>query len=443
METIEPADPPAQTWEIVSFFHLDYISIILILFILLLLLFSALISGSEVAFFSIGRPVLFNLEKSDNKSERSIYRILTNPKKLLASILIVNNLINVAIVTLTTYTTSRIVPSEMNNALIGSIVVISTAIFIAFFGEMLPKIYANQKNLSFAKRMISPLTFINNILTPFSNLLVSSTNFIEKKLANSSNVLTSDELSKAIELTTQSNDISKEEKDILNGIANFGNISAKQIMHARTEIEAFNISYDFHDLMDKINKTGHSRIPVFEDTIDNIVGILYIKDLLPFTSEDEDFNWRKYIRTPYFVPETKKIDDLLKNFQKKRVHMAIIVDEYGGTSGLITLEDIIEEIVGEISDEFDDDEIEYTRKNENEYVFEGKTSLNDFCKMVNLGGEYFDNVKGESESLGGLMQELFSKMPSVGEEITHQNVKFTIHSVNPKRVKKINIKIIR
>ena len=281
--------------------------------------------------------------------------------------------------------------------------------------------------------------YLNKLCSPLSSLLVNSTNFIEKKFSGKEKSLTSDELTKAIELTTQSDDVTQEEKEILKGIANFNNINAKQVMQARTEIDAYDIELHFHELMDRINKSGFSRIPIYEDTIDTIVGILYIKDLLPYIEEDEHFNWRKFIKTPYFIPETKKINDLLKSFQQKRVHMAIVVDEYGGTSGVITLEDIIEEIVGEINDEFDEDDINYTLTANNEYVFEGKTSLTDFCKVLELENEYFDEIKGESESLGGLMLELFSKIPNAGQEIKSKGFNFKIHSVSTKRVKKIII----
>ena len=272
--------------------------------------------------------------------------------------------------------------------------------------------------------------------------MVNSTNIIERRFNGKNKSLTSDELSKAIELTTNSDDVSQEEKEILKGIVNFNNISSSQIMRDRTEIEAFDIEINFHELMDKINKTGYSRIPIYEETIDTIVGIMYIKDLLPYTQEDENFNWRKFIKSPFFIPQNKKINDLLKNFQQKRVHMAVVVDEYGGTSGIITLEDIIEEIIGEINDEFDDDEINFTKESDNEFVFEGKTLLNDFCKVLELENEFFEEVQGESESLGGLMLELFSKMPNVGQEVNYKHFHFNIESVSSKRVKKVKVQIL-
>lgn len=438
---MEISEPPV-IWlnASVSSLHFDITSGIILFGIFLLVFASALISGSEVAFFSLEKGSIIDLSNSSDKKENRIYQLLLKPKRLLATILIMNNLVNIAIVSLTTIFVWKLFQTKETPALVVSIVTAISTFLIVFFGELLPKVYANQSAINFAKRISTFIYFSNKVCTPFSLLLVNSTNFIEKKFSSKEKSLTSDELSKAIELTTQSDDVSQEEKEILKGIANFNNISAKQIMQARTEIDAFDIELHFHELMDRINKSGYSRIPIYEDTVDTIVGVLYIKDLLPFTQEDEHFNWRKYIKTPYFIPETKKINDLLKSFQLKRVHMAIVVDEYGGTSGLVTLEDIIEEIVGEINDEFDEDDINYTIINDNEFVFEGKTSLTDFCKVMELDNEYFDEVKGESESLGGLMLELFSKIPHVGQEIESKEFNFIIQSVSTKRVKKIKIK---
>jgi len=412
---LETAEPPViWLYAIGNTVHLDITSGIILLGIIFLVFSSALISGSEVAFFSLEKKLLFNLSTSTDKKENRIYKLLLKPKRLLATILIMNNIINIAIVSLTTIFVWHIFQTKDTPAFVVSIVTVISTFLIVFFGELLPKVYANQSALKFAKK-ISTLIFISNkICSPLSILLVNSTHFIEKKFNGKEKTLTSDELTKAIELTTQSDEVTPEEKEILRGIANFNNINAKQVMQARTEIDAFDIELHFHELMDKINKSGFSRIPIYEDTIDTIVGILYIKDLLPYTEEDEHFNWRKFIKTPYFIPETKKINDLLKNFQQKRVHMAVVVDEYGGTSGVITLEDLIEEIVGEINDEFDEDDVNYTLTSNNEYVFEGKTSLTDFCKVLELENEYFDEIKGESESLGGLMLELFTKFPNLG-----------------------------
>lgn len=407
--------------------------------VVLLIICSSLISGSEVAFFSLDKGALDPMANSKDKRERNVYSLLQHPKKLLATILILNNVVNISIITLITFATWRIYGTkELNVVAITAISIISTFL-IVFFGEVLPKVYANKNALSFARKIVSSLQLFTKLLTPLSFVLTASTRFVEKRFENKYTHITTDDLNKAIEITTQASDVSDEEKGILKGIANFGNISTKQIMCARTDIDAFDVEIHFHDLMNRINKSGYSRIPIYEGTIDKVIGIMYIKDLLPFTQESEHFNWRKYIRSPYFVPENKKINELLKNFQQKRVHMAIVVDEYGGTSGLITLEDIIEEIVGDINDEFDNEEVNYTRVNEHSFVFEGKTSLNDFCRVIELDPEYFDEVKGENESLGGLMLELFSKMPHVGEKISYKAFHFTIESVNTKRVKRIMV----
>ena len=439
MEISEP--PVIWLTALLSSLHFDLGTLMYIVGILVLVFLSAIISGSEVAFFSLEKTLLQSLSTSSDKKETKIFNLLTKPKKLLATILILNNVVNISIVTLTTLLVWNLFQTKDTPAIVVSIVTAISTFLIVFFGELLPKVYANQSALAFSKRVSSPLTFMNGLCSPVSYLLVNSTNFIEKKFSKKEKILTSDELVKAIEITTQSEDVSQEEKEILKGIANFNNINTKQVMQARTEIDAFDISIHFHELMDKINKSGFSRIPIYEDTIDTIVGVLNIKDLLPYTQEEEDFNWRKFIRSPFFIPESKKINDLLKNFQQKRVHMAVVVDEYGGTSGIITLEDIVEEIVGEINDEFDEDDINFTKISDKEYIFEGKTSLTDTCKVLELENEYFDEVKGESESLGGLMLELFNRIPHVGQEIESLDLKFRIESVSTKRVKKIKVKM--
>ena len=437
---MEISEPPAFWLSVFNnSIHFDFISALIIFGVFILVFLSAMISGSEVAFFSIEKSLLQKLSTSNDEREKKIYNLLIKPKKLLATILIFNNIVNISIVSLLTIFVWRLFQSKETPAIVVTLVTTISTFLIVFFGELLPKVYANQSAINFSKKVSPALTILNKLCSPVAYLLVNSTNFIENKFSKKDKKLTTDELVKAIEITTQSEDVSQEEKEILKGIANFNNINAKQIMQARTEIDAIDIELHFHELMDKINKTGFSRIPIYEDTIDTVVGILYIKDLLPFINEDEHFNWRKYIKTPYFIPESKKINDLLKSFQQKRVHMAIVVDEYGGTSGIVTLEDIIEEIVGEINDEFDEDDINFTKLSESEYVFEGKTSLTDFCKLFELENEYFDEVKGESESLGGLMLELFNKIPHVGQEIESNGFNFKIESVSTKRVKKIKV----
>lgn len=416
---------------------LDVFLLLNLLTIAILLFFSALVSGSEVAYFSLEKKELIG-----NKEYIHILSLLEKPKKLLATILILNNLVNIAIVTLMTYSSIQILGNNAGSeGFIVAGIAFTTTFIIVFFGEVLPKVYAIQNNLSLAQKLSKIFIFFNTIFTPFSWLLITFTNIIEKSIHQKGMTITKKELSKAIEITSEDS-ITNEEKNILKGIVNFGQISAKQIMLSRIDVSAFDIDMDFHEVMDKVNKWGFSRYPVYEETIDNVKGILYIKDLLPHIGNDEHFEWKNLIRPAYFIPETKMIDDLLDDFKQKHIHMAIVVDEYGGTSGVVTLEDVIEEIVGEINDEFDDEDVVYTKIDENTFVFEGKTSIHDFCKIVEVDLETFDQVKGENESLGGLMLELFSKFPQVGNTFVYNNFKFFIQSVNTKRVKKIRVELL-
>ena len=404
-----------------------------------LLIMSALVSGSEVAFFSLSHEDLAKCKTSSQSKEQTILELLKNPKRLLATILILNNFINVGIVTLSTYVTWEIVGTKETE---GLLVVTLTAIItflIVFYGEIVPKVYANQNNLSFASQMALPLNFSAKIFSPLSISLMSISNIIEKRVEQKGFSVSIDELHHALEITADK-DTTEEEKGILKGIVNFGTLSVRQVMKSRLDITAFDIDDDYHKLMDQINKNGFSRIPVYRDTIDKIEGILYVKDLLPYIEEEEHFEWQKLLRQGFFVPESKKIDSLLKDFQEKRVHMAIVVDEYGGTSGLITLEDVIEEIVGEINDEFDEDiDIAYNKLDEYTYIFEGRTSLNDFCKIINEEPSTFEEVKGESESLGGLILEINSKLPRTGEKIKFKNFTFTVVAVDLKRIKRVRV----
>ena len=407
--------------------------------ILILLLFmSGLVSGSEVAFFSLNSDQIAVFKNSKNATERRIFELIRTPKRLLANILILNNLINVAIVTLSTFISWQIVGAKTTEGIVIIILTFTVTFAIIFFGEVVPKVYANQNNVAFAKRTAILLSLAQYFLRPLTWALMSINNVIEKRIETKGYQISVEELHHALEITTEK-EATEEEKDILKGIVNFGTLSVKQIMKSRIDITALDIELNFHELMDKINKTGYSRIPVFRETVDKIEGILYIKDLLPYLEQDEHFEWQKLLRQGYFVPETKKIDDLLKDFQEKRVHMAIVVDEYGGTSGLITMEDIIEEIVGEINDEFDEDEIAYNKLDENTYVFEGKTTLNDFCKVIDEDPSIFEEVKGESESLGGLLLELNSKLPRAGDKIRFDRYLFTVVAVDNRRIKRIRV----
>ncbi len=410
-----------------------------LLVLLVLVFLSGLISGSEVAFFSLDGDDIFTLQKSKKRRDQLVVQLLSEPKRLLASILIGNNLINVAIVTISTLLAWKITGTtdDSSKALIYSTLIVT--VVIVFFGEVIPKIYANSMNISFARNSAMLVTGMNKVFWPFGAVLLAMSSVIERRIEEKGYDVSVDDLNEALEMTTE--DTSDKEKDILKGVVKFGTIHVKQIMRSRLDITAIDFQDDFHQLMDKINKSGFSRIPVFKDSIDNIVGILYIKDILPYIERKETYRWQNLLRKPYFVPYTKKIDDLLRSFQSRRVHMAIVVDEYAGTSGLITLEDVIEEIVGEINDEFDHDKIEYTKIDDKNFIFEAKTSLNDLVKILNIPTDSFDEIKGESESLAGLLLELHAGIPNSGEIIEYEQFEFTVESVTQKRIKRIKVEI--
>ena len=446
METSIVDEPPSQALFIIGHFiqgqvlnglpiYLIYIGIIL----MVLLALSAIISGSEVAFFSITLHELDELKKSKNKADERIVKLLCSPKYLLATILILNNFINVAIVTLSTYVTWQVFAGS-NEAKVITILTFVITFMIVFFGEIVPKIYATQQRLPFARKTSGLLILGSTAMKPLSWLLVNLTSIVEKRIARkdfgSSSI---EEVHHALEMTTKSG-ISEEEKDILKGIVNFSTISVTQVMRSRIDIEAVENDINYHELMDIINKEGFSRIPVFNEDLDNIDGILYVKDLLPHIDKEESFKWQDLLRPAYFVPESKMIDDLLKDFQEMRVHIAIVVDEYGGTSGLLTMEDILEEIVGEINDEFDEEEQPYHKVADDTFDFEGRTSINDMCKALKLEPSFFDEIKGESESVGGMILEELGMLPNTGEFIDYRKYKFTILAVDKRRIKKVRVK---
>ena len=402
--------------------------------LLFLLVFSAIISGSEVAFFSLSQTEIKKYAKEKNKRLTNAVNLLKSPDKLLANILIVNNLINVAIITLSAYFTWS---SFGKSAYVFFILTFVVTAVIIFCGEIIPKVYASKNKKLFIKTSSLVLIPSNVLFKPFILMLIK----ISQAFKNNKRELlesSKEELNKAMSLTIDKS-TSKEEKDILKGIINFGSIKVKEIMKSRVDIVAFEIDESFEKISELINKSGYSRIPVFKETIDNIEGVLYVKDLLPHLN-DKNFDWTKKIRPAFFVPENKNIDVLFKDFQEKRVHLSLVIDEYGGVSGLVTLEDIIEEIVGDIKDEFDFEEDFYYKKiDSNTFLFDGKTSLNDLCKVLNIHKDFFDTSKGESESLGGLILELNSKIPSVGDKIKFDNFIFTIMSVDKKRIKRVRV----
>ncbi|MBN7814517.1 gliding motility-associated protein GldE [Algoriphagus pacificus] len=436
-------DDPYPSYQLlaqISDVSVSYLIINSLLFIILLI-GSALVSGSEVAFFSLSNEDLESLQMDQSGNAKSVIKLVESPKKLLSTILILNNLINIGIVTLTTFVSWSIFGMNATGILIILIQTIGVTFAIVFFGEIVPKVYASKASMQFSLIMAPSINFFSSLLKPISVFLMAMSNLIEKNIQKRGYSLSVNELNQALEMTTE--DTPEEERDILKGIVNFGTLTVKQVMRSRMDITAIDEEMDFHELMDKINKSGYSRIPVYQETIDNISGILYIKDLLPYIERDEDFAWKDLIRKSFFVPENKKVDSLLKDFQLKRVHMAIVVDEYGGTSGLVTLEDLIEEIIGEINDEFDDtDDIFFQELDPNTFIFEGKVSLNDFCKKLELDQQIFEEVKGESESLGGLLLELNSKLPKNGTKIKFDEFEFTILAVDARKIKKVKVHLI-
>jgi putative hemolysin len=405
--------------------------------LIFLLLLNAIISGSEVAFFSLTSEERARCRESEIGSERAIVKLLDNPQRLLATLLIFINLVNITFIVLASILTYEATGSKESPITI-VILTFGVTFVIVFFGELIPKVYANQNNLRFAKLTVPIVEFANFIFKPIASLLIGISNLFANSVERKGYNITAEELNHALEITT-GKDTTAKEKDILKGVVNFGSTSSRQVMRSRLDITAFDLDWDFHELMDKINKSGYSRIPVYKDKIDKIEGILYIKDLLPHIDKDEHFEWQPLLHAPFFIPENKKIDDLLYDFQEKRVHMAIVVNEYGETEGLVTMEDIIEEIVGDIHDEYDVESVDFKKIDENTYEFEAKTALNDFNKILNIEPEIFEKVKGESESLAGLLLELFGRLPNASEEIEYENYKFNIISADNKKIKKVRV----
>lgn len=419
--------------------------LIQIVLVIALLIMSALISGAEVAFFSLNPKLLESDESSENNSDpttAAIIKLLEKPKRLLATILVVNNFINIAIV-LVFSSLGEYFFSTIENPIVLLLIEIGVITsIILVFGEILPKIYANRNPLNFSKMMIGPVTFADRYLLFWITIPMSRiTQILEARLGQKNNNFSVDQLSQALELTSDE-DTTSEEQKILEGIVNFGNTDTKQVMCPRIDIFALSESMTMSEIIPKILDEGFSRIPIFSDNVDKIKGILYAKDLLP-EIENKDFNWQSIIKEPFYVPENKKLDDLLREFQLKKIHLAIVVDEYGGTSGLITLEDIIEQIVGEISDEFDDDALHYSKLDQNTYVFDAKINLKDFFKVIDLEDfEAFERIKGDAETLAGMLLELTQKFPFKNQIITHENIQFVVEDVDQKRIKRVKVKLL-
>ncbi len=419
---------------VVEFLPLSIGTVMSILVLIILLSFSALLSGSEVAYFSLSPSDMNELEDADTKNSRRIIKHLRNPEHLLATILIGNNFVNVGIVILSAFITNSVVVFGEPKWVKFVVEVIGITAIILFFGEILPKVYASRFSLRFAGIMAYPLIILKSIFKPLSHILVHTSGFVNTRVAKRVASISLEDISQALELT---GDEITDEKELLEGIVKFGNINAAEIMTARVDVIDIEISSGYNKVMSVIVESGYSRIPVFENTPDNVKGVLYVKDLLPYLSESDDFAWQELIRQPYFIPEAKKLDDLLEEFQLNKTHLAIVVDEYGGTCGIVSLEDILEEIVGDISDELDDDEIFFVHQPDGSIIFEGKTLLNDFYKITDIDESYFENIKGEAETLAGLLLELKGEIPDKNEKIMYRNVIFTTVSVDSRRIRKV------
>ncbi|MBN8565120.1 MAG: gliding motility-associated protein GldE [Flavobacteriales bacterium] len=422
-----------------SSFFFDYTTGLLpgILGILFLLVLSALISGAEVALFSLSQKDIDDAVDKNTTAGNRIISLLEKPKKLLATILIANNFINIGIVIIFSFIKDDLFNQIQYEWLRFTVEVGVVTFLILFFGEVLPKVYANRNNVTFSIFISLPIEVLNTLLVPLNMPMRAITLFLENKLAKQKSNISVNQLSQALELTSNE-DTSQEEQKILEGIVSFGNTDTSQVMSPRIDVFALEIEESFKDVLTKILDKGYSRIPVYRDNIDQIEGVLFVKDLLPHIDKT-DFNWTTLLREPFFVPENKKLDNLLKDFQGMKNHLAIVVDEYGGTSGVITLEDIIEEIVGDISDEFDDENINYSQIDERTFLFEGKINLKDFYRIVDVNEDWFESKKGEAETLAGFILEILGTFPRKGQKIGFDNCTFIIESVDKKRVKQIKV----
>jgi len=412
--------------------------VILSCVLLLLLICSALISGSEVAFFSLNASDLESLEENNAENER-INNLLKQPEELLGTILIANNFVNVGIVILSSFLLNEYFsPENWSTLAVFLVEILSITTVLLLFGEILPKVYARSSRLSFAKLVAGFLSGIHKILLPLSRRLSKTVNRLSIEGKGPS--ISVDDLEQALELTSDDN-TKEEEQRILKGIVRFGSTSVKEVMTPRTSVVAIDEKTGYHEALNKMTESGYSRIPVFEENLDQIKGLLYVKDLLPYMDASEKFGWQDLMRQPFFVPESKKIDDLLGEFQRRRVHLAIVVDEFGGTSGVITLEDVLEEIVGEISDEFDDDDLSYSKLDDYNFVFEASIPLIDLCRVLDLPKDRFDAVDGESDTLAGLVLELAGKFLDKGEVISYDEFTFLVESIDQRKIIRVKITI--
>jgi gliding motility-associated protein GldE len=434
-----------QLLEVSSDASMSITQIVLVVAVLIILVvLSGLVSGSENAFFSLSPTDIATLEESNTGSSRRALQLLNVPDRLnatqnlLATILILNNFVNISIIVLTTYALQGVWAQldlsywAQFAAEVGGITFI-----LVLFGEIIPKIYATQNNITLVRITSRLLFFAEKVLKPFVWALTKSTTIIDRRIDRTQKNVSLEELNQAIEIASEDDNI--EEKNILKGLVNYGNISVKQIMKPRMDVSAVDVETEQQELINLIKEWGYSRVPVYEENFDKIVGILYIKDLLPVLTHKSDQKWQSFMRDPFFVPENKKIDDLLEEFQERRIHMAIVVDEYGGSEGIVTMEDVLEEIFGDLVDEFDEDELVYSKLDDNKYIFEGKALLTDMSKIFDLNSEYFNEARGESDTLGGLLMEINQDLPKRGDVINYEAFTFTIESADKRRVKRVKV----
>lgn len=433
-----------QVFSEVQFYAPSLGAIVAIVLAGLLLLFSGFASGSEIAFFSLTPTDLNELEESKDERDQKIMKLREDSERTLATILITNNLVNVTIIMLCNYFFANSVVEGKPVIDFGQaywlqflVITVLLTFLLLLFGEIMPKVYCSQHALAFCRKAAGSIQLCSKVFYPFASILIRSGLWAGKVVPQENRVLSVDDLEQALELTDKE-DI-KEEQRILEGIVRFGDETAKEIMTIRQDVVDLDITSPFSDVLKCIVENNYSRIPVCQDSIDNIRGILYIKDLLPHLNKSTNFRWQTLIRPPYFVPETKKIDDLLREFQENKIHIAIVVDEFGGTSGIVTLEDVLEEIVGEINDEYDEDEKSYVRINSNTFVFEGKTLLSDLYKILKLDDETFDEVEGDADSLAGLLLEIKGDFPSLHEKIDFKNFTFEVQEMEERRISKVKV----
>lgn len=437
---MEPPDIEPLSCILALFLPLSLEVVLGLIAAVILLACSALISGSEVAFFSLGPADKEHLKGDKSATAQRILALLARPQRLLATILIANNFVNIGIVILSSFIVSRSFNFEEFPYWASFVVqVVAVTFLLLLIGEVVPKIYATTNSAFLRRFMALPIEILFKLFTPLSSLLITSTNVINRRMKTRSAAYSVDELEHALELTRDEATNPDEEK-ILKGIVRFGGTDVKQIMTPRTEVLAFESQKPFRELLAELLDRGFSRVPIYRDSLDQVIGVLYLKDLLPYADE-ENLYWQNLLRPSYFVPENKKLDDLLKEFQERKVHLAIVVDEYGGTSGIVSLEDILEEIVGEITDEFDDEDIYYSKLDDSNYIFEGRTPLVDFYKILDIDGQEWEDAKGESDTLAGFVLEMTGKIPLKNEKVKFHNYVITVEAADRRRVKRVKLTI--